>query len=455
MNQQILIVDDEERIRQSLNGVLRDEGYEVREAKDGTQALKQLETEPPDLILLDIWMPGMDGIETLGRIKEQFSQLPVIMISGHANIELAIKAAKLGAYDFIEKPLSLEKVLLTVNNALTLSKLEQENRALRQEVQRKYEIVGNSIEVQQLKEQIKIVAPTNGWVLITGENGTGKELVARGIHQLSLRSGKPFVEVNCAAIPEELIESELFGHEKGSFTGALTKRRGKFDLAHEGTIFLDEIADMSPKTQAKILRILQEQKFERVGGSGMIFIDVRVIAATNRDLQEEIQKGKFREDLYYRLNVIPLVVPPLRERKNDISLLVEHFILEFCAENHKEPKKVSPEAMELLGSYSWPGNVRELKNLVERMVIMTRGSVIEAKDVPEPIRTQSRAQPEFSFMDFHLLKDARREFEKRFILKKLLDNEENISKTAEVIGIERSNLHRKIKSYGIDLKKEG
>ncbi len=454
MNQQILIVDDEERIRQSLNGVLRDEGFDVREAKDGAQALKQLETDPPDLILLDIWMPGMDGIETLGRIKEQSSQLPVIMISGHANIELAVKAAKLGAYDFIEKPLSLEKVLLTVNNALTLSKLEQENRALRQEVERKYEIVGGSAEIQQLKEQIKIVAPTNGWVLITGENGTGKELVARGIHQLSLRSGKPFVEVNCAAIPEELIESELFGHEKGSFTGALTKRRGKFDLAHEGTIFLDEIADMSLKTQAKILRILQEQKFERVGGSGMIFIDVRVIAATNRDLQDEIQRGKFREDLYYRLNVIPLVVPPLRERKNDIPLLVEHFIFEFCAENHKEPKKVSPDAIDLLVSYPWPGNVRELKNLVERMVIMTRGSFIEFKDVPEPIHTQPKAQPEFSFMDFHVLKDARREFEKRFILKKLLENEENISKTAEVIGIERSNLHRKIKSYGIDFKKE-
>jgi len=454
MNQQILIVDDEERIRQSLNGILRDEGYEVREAKDGAQALKQLETDPPDLVLLDIWMPGMDGIETLGRIKEQSSPLPVVMISGHANIELAVKAAKLGAYDFIEKPLSLENVHLTVNNALTLSKLEQENRALRQEVQRKHEIVGSSAEIQQLKEQIKIVAPTNGWVLITGENGTGKELVARGIHQMSLRSGKPFVEVNCAAIPEELIESELFGHEKGSFTGALTKRRGKFDLAHEGTIFLDEIADMSLKTQAKILRILQEQKFERVGGSEMIFIDVRVIAATNRDLQEEIQKGKFREDLYYRLNVIPLVVPALRERKNDIPLLVEHFILEFCAENHKEPKKVSPEAMELLKTYSWPGNVRELKNLVERMVIMTRGSVIESKDVPEPIRTQPKAQMEIPFMDFHLLKDARREFEKRFILKKLIENDENISKTAEVIGIERSNLHRKIKSYGIDLRKE-
>jgi two-component system, NtrC family, nitrogen regulation response regulator NtrX len=455
MNQQILVVDDEERIRQSLNGILRDEGYEVREAKDGAQALKQIESDSPDLILLDIWMPGMDGIETLGRIKEQSPQLPVIMISGHANIELAVKAAKLGAYDFIEKPLSLEKVLLTVNNALTLSKLEQENRALRQEVQRKYEIVGNSSEIQNLKDQLKIVAPTNGWVLITGENGTGKELVARGIHQLSLRASKAFVEVNCAAIPEELIESELFGHERGSFTGALTKRRGKFDLANEGTIFLDEIADMSLKTQAKILRILQEQKFERVGGAEMIFVDVRVIAATNRDLQEEIQKGKFREDLYYRLNVIPLVVPPLRERKPDIPLLVDHFISAFCTENHKEPKKVLPEVMGLLVSYSWPGNVRELKNLVERMVIMTRGPIIEIKDVPEPIRAQPRAQAEFPFLEFSLLKDARREFEKKFILKKLLENDENISKTAEVIGIERSNLHRKIKSYGIELKKEG
>jgi two-component system nitrogen regulation response regulator NtrX len=453
MAKQILVVDDEERIRQSLNGVLKDEGYEVEEAKDGVQALKQIETDPPDVVLLDIWMPGMDGIETLERIKTQTPNLPVIMISGHANIELAVKATKLGAYDFIEKPLSLDKVLLAVSHALLYSKLEQENRALRQQVQRKYEIVGNSPEILQLKEQIKIVGPTNGWVLIAGENGTGKELVAREIHQTSLRADKPFVEVNCAAIPEDLIESELFGHEKGSFTGALTKRRGKFDLANEGTIFLDEIADMSLKTQAKILRILQEQKFERVGGAEMIFVDVRVIAATNRDLRGEIQKGQFREDLYYRLNVIPIAVPPLRERKTDIPILVEHFIGEFCLENNKEMKKISPEAMDLLVTYSWPGNVRELKNVVERMVIMTRGPMIEAKDVPDPVREQPKAPPEFSFLEFNLLKDARREFEKRFIVKKLTENDENISKTAELIGIERSNLHRKIKSYGIDMKK--
>jgi len=453
MAKQILVVDDEERIRQSLNGVLKDEGYEVEEAKDALQALKQIESDPPDVVLLDIWMPGMDGMETLERIKAQTSNLPVIMISGHANIELAVKATKLGAYDFIEKPLSLEKVLLAVNHALLYSKLEQENRALRQQVQRKYEIVGNSPEILHLKEQIKIVGPTNGWVLIAGENGTGKELVAREIHQTSLRAGKAFVEVNCAAIPEELIESELFGHEKGSFTGALTKRRGKFDQANEGTIFLDEIADMSLKTQAKILRILQEQKFERVGGAEMIFVDVRVIAATNRDLRGEIQKGLFREDLYYRLNVIPITVPPLRERKGDIPILVEHFIGEFCLENNKEMKKISPEAMNLLVSYSWPGNVRELKNVVERMVIMTRGPMIEAKDVPDPVREQPKAPLEFSFLEFNLLRDARREFEKRFLMKKLGENDENISKTAELIGIERSNLHRKIKSYAIELKK--
>jgi two-component system nitrogen regulation response regulator NtrX len=454
MAKQIFVIDDEDRIRQSLNGILKDEGYEVLEAKDGVQALRQIESDSPDLVLLDIWMPGMDGMEVLERIKGQTPNLPVIMISGHGNIELAVKAVKLGAFDFIEKPLSLEKVLLTVNNALLFSKLEQENRALRQEVQKKYEIVGNSPEIQNLKEQIKIVAPTNGWVLISGENGTGKELVARAIHRLSLRADKPFVEVNCAAIPEELIESELFGHEKGAFTGALTKKRGKFDLSHEGTIFLDEIADMSLKTQAKILRILQEQKFERVGGTEMIYVDVRVIAATNRDLKEEIQKGKFREDLYYRLNVIPLTVPPLRDRHTDIAPLVEHFIAEFCLENNKELKKISPEAMSLLASYSWPGNVRELKNIVERMVIMTRGPVIEAKDVPSPVREQPKAPLEFSFFNFNLLRDARREFEKRFIMKKLLENDENISKTAEVIGIERSNLHRKIKSYEIEMKKE-
>jgi two-component system nitrogen regulation response regulator NtrX len=455
MAKQILVVDDEERIRQSLNGILKDEGYEVVESKDGAQALKQLESDPPDLVLLDIWMPGMDGMEVLERMKGQVPNLPVIMISGHGNIELAVKAVKLGAYDFIEKPLSLEKVLLAVNNALVFSKLEQENRVLRQEVERKYEIVGNSTEVQKLKEQIKIVAPTNGWVLINGENGTGKELIARAIHRLSLRAEKSFVEVNCAAIPEELIESELFGHEKGSFTGALTKKRGKFDLAHEGTLFLDEIADMSLKTQAKILRILQEQKFERVGGTEMIYVDVRVIAATNRDLMEEIQKGKFREDLFYRLNVIPLTAPPLRERRGDIPLLVEYFIEAFCLENNKEKKKISPEAMELLTGYAWPGNVRELKNLVERMVIMTRGPVIEEKDVPDPVREHPKAPLEFSFFDFDLLRDARREFEKRFIMKKLSENDENISKTAERIGIERSNLHRKIKSYEIAMRKEG
>jgi len=455
MAKQILVVDDEERIRQSLNGILKDEGYEVVESKDGAQALKQLESDPPDLVLLDIWMPGMDGMEVLERMKGQIPNLPVIMISGHGNIELAVKAVKLGAYDFIEKPLSLEKVLLAVNNALLFSKLEQENQALRQEVERKYEIVGSSAEVQKLKEQIKIVAPTNGWVLINGENGTGKELIARAIHRLSLRGEKSFVEVNCAAIPEELIESELFGHETGSFTGALTKKRGKFDLAHEGTLFLDEIADMSLKTQAKILRILQEQKFERVGGTEMIYVDVRVIAATNRDLMEEIQKGKFREDLFYRLNVIPLTAPPLRERRGDIPLLVEYFIEAFCLENNKEKKKISPEAMELLTGYAWPGNVRELKNLVERMVIMTRGPVIEEKDVPDPVREHPKAPLEFSFFDFDLLRDARREFEKRFIMKKLSENDENISKTAERIGIERSNLHRKIKSYEIAMRKEG
>jgi two-component system, NtrC family, nitrogen regulation response regulator NtrX len=454
MAKKILVVDDEERIRQSLNGVLKDEGYEVAEAKDGAQALKQVETDPPDLILLDIWMPGIDGLETLERIRTMTANTPVIMISGHANIESAVKATKLGAFDFIEKPLSLEKVLLSVNNALVRSRLEQENLALRKEVQKKYEIVGSSSPIQKLKEQIQIVAPTNGWVLITGENGTGKELVAQAIHRSSLRADKPFVEVNCAAIPEELIESELFGHEKGSFTGALTKRRGKFDLANEGIIFLDEIADMSLKTQAKILRILQEQKFERVGGTEMIFVDVRVIAATNRDLKEEIQKGKFREDLYYRLNVIPLQVPPLRERPEDIPLLVEHFINEFCLENRKELKKITPQAVEQLRSYPWPGNVRELKNVVERMVIMTPGSMIEVKDIPDPVREQEKIPSEFPFFQFNLLKEARREFERQFIMKKLAENEENISKTADVIGIERSNLHRKIKSYEIEVKKE-
>ncbi len=335
----ILIVDDEQSIRDSLAGILLDEGFSPLAASNGEEALARLRDEKPDLILLDIWMPGMDGLETLARIREIHPEQLVIMMSGHGTIETAVRATKLGAHDFIEKPLSLEKLLLSIQNALKLNRLVEENRELKAKIAKEYEMIGSSPAINELKRQIEIVAPTSGWALITGENGTGKELVARAIHTLSQRGDKPFIEVNCAAIPEDLIESELFGHEKGSFTGATAQRRGKFDLAHEGTLFLDEIGDMSLKTQAKVLRILQERKFERVGGNRTIEVDVRVIAATNKDLSSQMAAGQFREDLYYRLNVIPFHVPPLRERKGDIPLLANHFLAYFCSKEGREIKE--------------------------------------------------------------------------------------------------------------------
>ncbi len=445
----VLIVDDEKDIRATLEGVFKDEGYRVLSAGSAEEAAKKLDASAPDVMLLDIWLPGIDGVDALKEIKAKFPFLPVIMISGHANIETAVKTTKLGAYDFIEKPLSLDKVLLTVEHAIENRLLLEENNALRLKALARYEIIGSSPEMLALKSDMKRVGPTNSWVLITGENGTGKEFVARNIHLLSNRSGKPFVEVNCAAIPEELIESELFGHEKGAFTSAVAQRKGKFDMADKGTIFLDEIGDMSLKTQAKILRILQEQSFERVGGSERIAVDVRVIAATNKDLKDQIAKGTFREDLYYRLNVIPFHVPPLRERAGDIPLFIEHFLKEFSRETAREVLNVAPEAMEMLLNYKWPGNVRELKNLVERLVIMTPSNVITAADLPPYIKGAATAQPE-SLFGSNLLKVARRDFEREFIARKLKEHNGNIAKTAEAIGIERSHLYRKIRSYGIE-----
>ena len=451
MQKTILIVDDEKSICQSLGSIQKDEGYEVLTAASGEEALKTIKEEPPSLVILDIWLPGIDGIETLKMIKSQYPQIRVLMISGHGTIETAVKATKLGAFDFFEKPLSMEKVILVVNHVFELINLEEENKLLKQKISQDYELTGNSVPILELREMISIVAPTNAWILIMGENGTGKELVARSIHRLSKRAYKPFVEVNCAAIPEDLIESELFGHEKGSFTGATEKKRGKFDLAHEGTLFLDEVADMSLKAQAKILRILQEKKFERVGGNTFIPTDVRVLAATNKDLELEMEAGRFRQDLYYRLNVIPLRVPPLRERKEDIPVLTNWFLKEFSLKEHEEEKTIADDALIRLIEHDWPGNVRELKNFIERLVIMVSQDVITAKDIPL-LTEEDHEVPEASLPLFasESFRTAKMDFEKEYIIKKLKEFDGNISKTAEAIGIERSNLHRKIKRYGLD-----
>lgn len=457
MSMTILVVDDEEAIRASLSGILEDEGFRILCAGDGMEAIAMVEREMPDLVLLDIWMPRMDGLETLQKLKETYPGLLVIMMSGHGTIETAVRSTKLGAYDFIEKPLSLEKVIVSVKNALGVNRLREENASLRGMVLQDHEMIGNSHPMNQLRDQIRLVAPTNASVLITGENGTGKELVARSIHHYSQRRDRPFIAINCAAIPEELIESELFGHERGAFTGAIAQKKGKFDVSDGGTIFLDEIGDMSFKTQAKVLRILQERKFERVGGTRTIEVDVRIIAATNKVLEEEIKTGHFREDLYYRLNVVPFKVPSLRDRKEDIPLLIEHFLGTFCRREGGGVKMITPEAAASMVEYEWPGNVRELKNIVERLVIMTPGSTITVNQLPDYIsasdaraNTGSRVE---TFLERSSLREAREEFEKEFILQKLEENDWNISKTAEAIELERSNLHRKIKSYGIDMKK--
>ncbi|RNC65840.1 MAG: sigma-54-dependent Fis family transcriptional regulator [Desulfuromonadales bacterium] len=457
MNETILVVDDEKDIRTALAGILEDEGYRTAFAKDGIEALESVKQEQPDLVLLDIWMPRLDGLGTLQKLKEFYPALTVVMMSGHGTIETAVKSTKLGAYDFVEKPLSLDKVLVTVRNGLDVGRLKAENDSLRALTAKGYEMVGETPVMNQLRDQILLVAPTNASVLITGENGTGKELVARAIHRSSPRGAGPFIEINCAAIPEELIESELFGHEKGAFTGAIAQKKGKFDLAHGGTIFLDEIGDMSLKTQAKVLRILQERKFERVGGTKTIEVDVRVIAATNKELPEEIRAGHFREDLFYRLNVVPFTVPPLRERRDDIPLLVDHFLEIFARREGWERKTMLPEAVELLRHYDWPGNVRELRNIVERLVIMTSGRVIAPAQVPESIaggaaREIHGTRPAGT-QEIGTLREAREEFEKEFILQKLEEHGWNISRTAEAIELERSNLYRKMKSYGIDMKK--
>jgi two-component system nitrogen regulation response regulator NtrX len=444
----VLIVDDEAGVRSALSGVLRDEGYAVDAVESGEACLDRVARAPYDVIVLDIWLPGIDGLATLARLRERRVDAPVVMISGHGNIESAVRAIKMGAFDFVEKPLSLDKTVLVVGNAVRQRQLEAENRALRAHVDRRLTMVGESYVMAQLREQIAMAAPTNGRVLIFGENGTGKELVARSIHSLSRRRSGAFVEVNCAAIPEELIESELFGHAKGAFTGAVSDRRGKFEVADGGTLFLDEIGDMSVKTQAKVLRALQEQIVEPVGGSGSVKVDVRILAATNKDLQAEIRAGRFRDDLYFRLNVIPIFVPPLREREADIPLLAEHFVAELAREYGKRPKRLDPGAAAGLRSYPWPGNVRELRNVIERLIIMVPGDTITLSDLAF-LEGMSLAVPHEDTAPQESLHDARERFEREYILRALAAQQGNISRTAEVLGVERSNLYRKMRAFGI------
>lgn len=439
----VCIVDDEEGIRESLSGIFEDEGYTVLTAGTAEEALELLKEQTPDLMFLDVWLPGIDGIQALGKIREQNPELPVVMISGHGNIELAVNATRIGAYDFLEKPLSLQRVLLVANRALEKRLLEIENKALRQDLTKKWRLVGKSPKMNELSEQIEMAAKSNGRVLILGESGTGKELAAHILHERSIRAGRNFIEMNCAAIPQELIESELFGHEKGSFTGAFERKKGKFELADEGTLFLDEVGDMSLTTQAKVLRVIETQEFQRVGGSKNIKVDVRIVAATNKDLTEEVKKGAFREDLMYRLNVIPIQLPPLRERKEDIPELVDYFLGYFSAEYGQKPKKITPDGLQMLEVYDWPGNIRELRNVIERLVIMTPSNTVTPRNIILGEAARS------DYFTFNTLKEARESFEKDFIIKKLEENNWNISKTAEILDIERSNLHRKIKAYDI------
>ena len=449
----ILIVDDEPGVRSALTGVLKDEGYDVEAVESGEACLERLGRQPYDVVVLDIWLPGMDGLATLSRMRERQIETQVVIISGHGNIESAVRAIKMGAFDFVEKPLSLEKTVLVVRNALRQRRLEAENQALRAKVDAQHTLVGESYAIEQLREQIATAAPTNGRVLIMGENGTGKELVARNIHGLSRRRGAPFVEVNCAAIPEDLIESELFGHVRGAFTGAVADRRGKFETAHGGTIFLDEIGDMSLKTQAKVLRVLQEQAMEAVGGSTRIRVDARVLAATNKDLLTEIRAGRFREDLYFRLNVIPIFVPPLRDRQEDIPLLADHFMALLAREYGRRPKTFERDAVTVLQQYAWPGNVRELRNVVERLMIMVPGERITSRDLAflehGTVATADPSRP----APLAALHDARDQFERDYILRALAQQHGNISRTAEVLGVERSNLYRKMRAFGIAPRK--
>jgi two-component system, NtrC family, nitrogen regulation response regulator NtrX len=444
----ILIVDDEKGVQTSLRGILEDVGFDSEAVSSGEEALELLLRKEFPVALLDIWLPGIDGLQALAKIRQIAPETVVIVITGHGSIETAVRATKLGAFDFVEKPLSLEKTLLVVKNALHQHQLQEENRLLREQIGQKYVMIGDSVPMQALRQQIAFAAPTNGRVLIYGENGTGKELVAHLLHLHSQRREGAFVEMNCAAIPEDLIESELFGHVRGSFTGASEDKEGKFSQADSGTLFLDEIGDMSSKTQAKVLRVLEEQRFTPVGGNSSMKVDVRVIASTNKNLEREIELGNFREDLYYRLNVLPFQIPPLRERKEDISLLTAYFLDEFAQKYGRKPPALTRKALEILEGYPWPGNVRELRNIMERIIIMTHQSRIDIYDLPEPILNRTILAPMEQEAESSL-QGAKERFEKEFILQKLVEYQGSVSRAAQALRIERSNLYRKIKQLGI------
>lgn len=441
----ILIVDDERGIRDTLRAVMEDEGFVADSVASGEECLKALGKRAYGCILLDVWLPGIDGLETLKQLRASGSEAAVVIISGHGNIETAVRATKLGAFDFIEKPLSLEKTVLTVRNALRHQRLQLMNADMAAALAEEYTMVGESVAMRALRKQISIVAPTDGRVLIYGESGTGKELVARAIHSESLRAGAPFIEVNSAAIPEELIESELFGHVKGAFTGATAAKKGKFELADGATLFLDEVGDMSPKVQAKVLRVLEEQRFEPVGSGSTISVDVRLIAATNKRLDVEIEQGNFRADLFYRLNVIPFELPPLRERLEDVPLLVDFFNRHYSTAYAKKLKQFLPDAIEALQSYSWPGNVRELRNTIERVVIMHPGVKVIAGDLPPQGKEEA---PAVSFR-FPSFKEATDAYHREFIQRKLEEAEGNVSRAAELMGVDRSHLYRRMRALGI------
>jgi two-component system, NtrC family, nitrogen regulation response regulator NtrX len=442
----LLVVDDEAGIRESLSSILQDEGYLVEAVGSAEAALERAAAGDIEVILLDVWLPGMDGLTALGRLQAMPRPPSVIMISGHGTIETAVRATKLGAFDFLEKPLSLEKIIVLVRNAIQQRRLEEENYLLRSQLSHRYQVIGDSVPMKAMRQQIAVTAPTNGRVLIYGESGTGKELVARALHAASLRSKGPFVEVNCAAIPEELIESELFGHIKGSFTGASEDKIGKFEKADGGTLFLDEIGDMSMRTQSKVLRVLEEQRFEPVGSNQTMSVDVRVIAATNKNLEQEINRNNFRQDLFYRLNVIPFFVPPLRDRTQDVPALARFFLNEFSSAYSKKTRELSEPAMDILMRYPWPGNVRELRNLVERLVIVCPLARIEPHHLPPELFRGVAESPQHPYSTLH---EARSAYEREFILRKLQEHRWNMTQTAGALGLERSHLYRKMKTLGI------